>query len=228
MYNFKTYNDFIKYLYSYQDKKYKEFNDKLFNEDINSIGIRMNNLKNIARNLDKDTISLFKFQYYEEKMLYGLYIGYLKMPFKDILKEIDKFIIHNDNWAINDSTCSNLKIFKSNLEEGFIFINNYLKSNEPFKIRLSLVLLLDYYINEEYIDKILNICDNIRNDNYYVKMANAWLISMCYIKYQKKTYEFLLNNKLDTFTINKAISKIKDSYRVPKEEKIMLNLLKRK
>lgn len=228
MYNFKTYNDFIKYLYSYQDKKYKEFNDKLFNEDINSIGIRMNNLKNIAKNLDKDTISLFKFQYYEEKMLYGLYIGYLKMPFKDILKEIDKFIIHNDNWAINDSTCSNLKIFKSNSEDGFIFINNYLKSNEPFKIRLSLVLLLDYYINEEYIDKILNICDNIRNDNYYVKMANAWLISMCYIKYQKKTYEFLLNNKLDTFTINKAISKIKDSYRVPKEEKIMLNLLKRK
>lgn len=223
-----NYSTFVTYLYKFEDKKYKEFNEKLFKENINSIGIRMNNLKNIAKVIDKETISMLKFNYFEEKMIYGLYIGYLKTSFKDVLKEIDKFIIYNDNWAINDSTCSNLKIFKSNLDEGFIFINKYLKSNEPFKIRFALVLLLNYYINDKYIDKILTICDNIRNDNYYVKMANAWLISMCYIKYQKKAYKFLLNNKLDNFTINKAISKIKDSYRVPKEEKIMLNLLKRK
>lgn len=223
-----NYNEFIVYLHSFEDKKYKEFNEKLFNENINSIGIRMNILKDIAKKIDKKTIRVFKFKYYEEKMIYGLYLGYLKIPFKDVLKEIDDFIIYNDNWAINDSTCSNLKIFKKNLNEGFIFINKYLKSKEPFKIRFALVLLLDYYINEEYIDKILNICNTISNDNYYVKMANAWLISMCYIKYQKKTYNFLLNNKLDDFTINKAISKIKDSYRVSKEDKLILNVLKRK
>lgn len=223
-----NYNEFIVYLHSFEDKKYKEFNEKLFNENINSIGIRMNILKDIAKKIDKKTIRVFKFKYYEEKMIYGLYLGYLKIPFKDVLKEIDDFIIYNDNWAINDSTCSNLKIFKKNLNEGFIFINKYLKSKEPFKIRFALVLLLDYYINEEYIDKILNICNTINNDNYYVKMANAWLISMCYIKYQKKTYNFLLNNKLDNFTINKAISKIKDSYRVSKEDKLILNTLKRK
>ncbi len=223
-----NYKDFINYLFKFKDENYKKFNEKLFKENINSIGIRMNTLKDIAKKIDKKTIKLFKFKYYEEKMIYGLYLGYLKIPFKDVLKEIDDFIIYNDNWAINDSTCSNLKIFKKNLDEGFIFINKYLKSKEPFKIRFALVLLLDYYINEEYIDKILTICNNITNDNYYVKMANAWLISMCYMKYQKKTYNFLLNNKLDDFTINKAISKIKDSYRVSKEDKLILNTLKRK
>lgn len=56
-------------------------------------------------------------------------------------------------------------------------------------------------------------------------MANAWLLSMCFIKYKDKTYKFLLNNNLDTFTFNKTISKICDSLKVDKETKINLKKL---
>ena len=48
-------------------------------------------------------------------------------------------------------------------------------------------------------------------------MANAWLISVCYIKYPDKTKIVL--NKLDDVTRRKAISKINDSKRV--KEKIV-------
>ena len=50
-------------------------------------------------------------------------------------------------------------------------------------------------------------------------MAVAWAVSICYIKYPEKTYSYLESCKLDNFTFNKAIQKIRESYRVPKEDK---------
>ena len=58
-------------------------------------------------------------------------------------------------------------------------------------------------------------------------MAEAWLICEMYIKYPKEIKKFLENNNLNKFTQNKAISKIHDSYRVSKEEKELLKILKK-
>lgn len=90
------------------------------------------------------------------------------------------------------------------------------------------VLLLDYYIEQEYLEKIFNLCNNYNTNDYYVKMAVAWLISICYIKYPDATLDYIKNNKLDDFTHNKVISKIKDSQRVSKEKKKYLDTLRRK
>ena len=59
-------------------------------------------------------------------------------------------------------------------------------------------------------------------------MANAWLLSICYIKFPEKTKKFLENTKIDNFTYNKTISKICDSYRVSKEDKIKLREMKKR
>ena len=50
-------------------------------------------------------------------------------------------------------------------------------------------------------------------------MAKSWLICECFTKYPSKTFEFFKTNTCDKFTINKAISKIRDSYRVNKQLK---------
>ena len=225
-----NYNDFIKYLYSNQDLKYLEFHSKLV-KDKKIIGIRMPIIKQIAKEIAKsnyeDFIKYNKHELYEEDMIYGLVLGYIKEPFKDILNRLKAFIPYNDNWAINDTVCANLKCFKTNQEEGFVFINELLNTNKPWPIRFALVLLLDHYINDLYIDKIYSIVDSIKSKEFYVEMANAWLISMCYIKYPNKTYNYLLNNHLDDFTFNKSIDKICDSYRVEKNKKIELKKLKR-
>ena len=102
-----------------------------------------------------------------------------------------------------------------------------LKSTNLWDIRFALVLLLDYYINDDYIDELYSIIDSIKSDDYYVEMANAWLISICFIKYPDKTIKYLLNNNLDKFTYNKSIDKICDSYRVDKTYKDELKKLKR-
>ena len=62
---------------------------------------------------------------------------------------------------------------------------------------------------------------------YYVQMAAAWLLSVCYVKFPERTERFLEKNDLDDFTQNKAIQKIRESYRVSKEDKERLNRLKR-
>lgn len=91
-------------------------------------------------------------------------------------------------------------------------------------IRFALVLLLNYYINDDYIDEVIKLSKEVKNSNYYVLMANAWLISCLYIKYPDIIYPLLINNTWDIDTTKKAIQKIKDSYKVSTENKNKLEV----
>ena len=216
------YNKIIDYLYQKRDIKYKEFHCSLKGAS-EMIGVRTNILKSIAKEISKnnyqDFIKLNNKYYYEEKAILAYLIGYLKIDFSDVIMILEDNINYFDTWALTDGLCANLKIFKKHLDEGFVFINKLLDSN-TWHIRIGLVLLLDYYINDKYIDKVLEISLSIKNNDHYVMMANAWLVSICYIKYPDKTKVIL--NKLDIVTRRKAISKINDSRRV--KEKISVKL----
>ena len=69
------------------------------------------------------------------------------------------------------------------------------KAKQPYTVRFGLVLLLDFYINDTYIDHVLKLCNTKYIDHYYISMAHSWLISICYIKYPEKTKQFLENSK---------------------------------
>lgn len=215
-------DDFYEKLYSLQDLKYKEFHQKLIKKEI--IGIRTPKLKEIAKKISKhnyiEYINNCKHRYYEDTIIHGLIITYLNIDFNEIIALFDDFIPYIDNWATCDIVVSNFKIFKKNKEIGYKKIFEYVNSNNEFEIRVGLVLLLNYYIEPKYLNKIFAICDGIKNKEYYCEMAIAWLISICYIKYPNETYKYLLNNKLDKWTYNKTISKIVESNRVSNKEEI--------
>ena len=63
---------------------------------------------------------------------------------------------------------------------------------------------------------------------YYVDMAVAWLLSVCYVKYRRETAAFLEHCALSDFTYNKTLQKITESNRVTKEEKEKIRSMKRK
>ena len=90
-----------------------------------------------------------------------------------------------------------------------------------------IVMMLSHFINDEYIDKVLNISESVDCDKFCVQMAIAWTISVCYVKYKDKTEKFLKNTNLSNFTYNKAIQKILESLRVSKEDKEKLRKMKR-
>lgn len=227
--NKENYQKFLEYLDSLKDIEYKNFHAKLTKED-DLIGVKTPKLKSIAKDISKYNYQGFfkanTHKTYEERTIHGLVIGYLR-NYDDTIFYLDRFFKYIDNWATCDLMCANLKIFKRNLDKGFIYINDLLSSNDGWKIRVALVLLNNYYVNDKYIDKLFDIADNVSCEQYYVKMSVAWLISTCYIKYQDKTYNYLLNNKLDDWIFNKTIQKIKESKRVGEKKKQELSLLKR-
>lgn len=218
-------------LFEMKDKKYKEFHSNLCPGTNNIIGIRVPVLRAFAKEIikleDYNRILEYKPDFYEETMLQGMIIGLKKSDLCASLREIEKFVPKIDNWAVCDTFCAGLKIIKKYPEDFWRFLEKYLKSYKEFEIRFAVVVILDYYINERYLEKVLKVLNDIKHEGYYVKMAVAWAVSICYIKFPKRTMGFLKDCDLDNFTYNKAIQKIIESYRVENKDKEILKKMKK-
>ena len=214
------------------DLKYKEFHSGLCPGIDNIIGVRVPILRNYAKELAKqyEIEELFKqidHQYYEEIMLQGMLIGLEKEDFKRILNHIEKFVPKIDNWAVCDVFCAGLKITKKYKEEMWEFLQRYLHSDKEFELRFAIVMILDFYIEDDYLERIFRIFDGISSQAYYVQMAVAWAISICLIKFFDQTLNYMQLAKLDNFTYNKALQKAIESYRITDEQKNILRSVKR-
>ena len=42
------------------------------------------------------------------------------------------------------------------------------------------------------------------NQKYYAKMAVAWLVSVCFVKFPRETENFLMTTKIDKETLDEA------------------------
>ena len=87
--------------------------------------------------------------------------------------------------------------------------------------------MLDYYLEDEYIDTVLEFCDNANNPHYYVSMARAWLVATALVKCREQTMRYIKSNSLDNATFNKMIRKCVESFRIDDETKKYLKTLKR-
>ena len=218
-------------LFELSDDKFKTFHSRLCPNTDNIIGVRLPLLRQIAKEIAKgdwrNFLSNSKEEYYEEILINGLVIAYAKCDVEERLNYIESFVPKIDNWAICDSFCNTLKFVNKNKEIMWEFIQSYLKSYNEFEIRFAVVIILNYYITEDYIDLVLKTLDNIKHDGYYVKMAVAWAISMCFVKFEEKTMAYLKDNSLDDFTYNKSLQKICESLRIDKNTKELIKSMKR-
>lgn len=225
--------DIRKRLLKESDEKYKKFSSALLptTEQEKILGVRLPVLRKFAREIYKNSGTLFlqenNLQYFEEIMLQGMIIGLVQDDDKVIKKYIKNFITKIDNWSVCDSFCCGLKFVKGREENFLEFIKPYLHSKKEYEVRFAVVILLDYYICDKYIDTVLNLLEQVKHEGYYAKMATAWAISMCYVKYPQKTFEFLKNTKLNSQTVNKAVQKITESLKVDSEAKKKVISLKR-
>ena len=132
-----------------------------------------------------------------------------------------------------------MKDFSKNQTDGYKYILKCINSNDPWKIRVGIVALISFYVDETYINKILDQCKYISekfstlktikqrsSPLYYVKMANAWLISICFAKFPTTTKAFFENNNIEDETFKMAIQKIMDSHRVSIKDKVYVKQLK--
>ena len=215
-----------------QDKKYLNFSDGLgTGSDKKRIGVRIPLLRNYAKHLSHEysldyLMDNIDEEYYEEVMLKGFIIGNYKLIYDELVKYIDYFLPKISDWALCDTFVAGLKISKKYPQELWKYIEEKLNSKNEFTVRFSLVMILNYYINDEYKNKIYDVIENTKLDKYYVKMANAWLISYMLINYFDDTVKFLNNSKLDSFTKRKGITKAIESLRISEENKKVLRIIR--
>lgn len=214
------------------DEDYQKFTSSLSPNVDNILGVRLPLLRNLAKEITKGDwrgyISTAENEYFEEQMLEGMVIGYAKADIEEILSYVARFVPKINNWSVCDSFCSSLKITKNNPTQVWEFLQPYFSSKREYELRFAIVMLLNYYIDDDYLNHVLIQLDKTKHDGYYVKMAVAWAVSICYIKYPEQTMVFLKDNTLDNFTYNKALQKIIESLRVDKETKQLIRGMKRK
>lgn len=214
------------------DKKYQEFHSKLCPGINNILGVRVPILRKYAREFLKNfknmTYRDLDNEFYEEIMLQGMLIGMESKNKVEENKEALKWFIPKiDNWAVCDICISGLKFIGKNPKDYWEFIKDYAMKKNEFEKRFAYVAMLDYYLNDDYIDEVLEILVNESSEDYYVYMAVAWALSVALVKYYDKTLGVMINSRLNVITYNKAIQKACESYRITKEQKEELKKLKK-
>lgn len=213
------------------EQKYGEFSSALIPGAGKMIGIRIPRLRELAKKLARtEGVSALNGDdiWFEETMLRGMIIGYVKISTEERLLLIKDFIPLIDNWSICDSFCCTLKFAKKNQNIVWEFLQQYIRSDKEFEQRFAEVMMLDYFVNEDYIEKTLDALAGIDTDAYYSSMAAAWTLAECFIKFPQQTRPFIIDKRFDKDTHNRAIQKICDSYRVSNEVKQELKLIRMK
>jgi len=182
------------------------------------IGVRTSDMRAMARKYAKTdlegAIFALKNEYFEENLLHGFLLGYIN-DLNKCYNMLLEFLPHIDNWAVCDQTCASLKAFDKDNDGKFFDKFLALAHNEKeFYSRTGLIMLMTYYLKPECIDKIFDCLVKMNNHKFYVDMAVSWLVSVAFVKFEQKTIELLKSKKLQKRVQNKAICKIRDSFRV--------------
>ena len=105
--------------------------------------------------------------------------------------------------------------------------SEYIKSELPFARRWGYVMFMPTLVKEVgAAEKLFSLFKD--DDEYYVQMAEAWLISYLGIYEPEKTIAYLESCPLKYNIAGKAIQKICDSFRVKDEMKARFKEIRKK
>ena len=223
------YTELLQYLRESSESKFQQFQQRLI-PDTAILGIRTPKLRSIAKVIAKGNVPGFlqvaQRDWHEERLLQGLVIGYWNVPFSERLEYLTSYLPLIDNWAICDMVCNTLTCFQKDAPEGFHYLLDLLQQDNPWIIRFVLIMFLSHYLQDDYIDKVLEASASVTNDHYYVRMGNAWLLSVAFVKYRDKTVNLLKSSRLDDWTYHKTLQKIMESNRVDQATKEWISTMK--
>lgn len=223
--------NFQKYLLTFSKGKEKgEWEKRIINTKLSCIAVPAPDVKKITNQIAKgnflEFLDLWIWDNFTNTSINGGLICKIK-DFNLMKKYLLTYADKADNWATCDLLKFNIK--EGNKPQYFELCKELIKSKKPFVRRIGITILFKFVDDDNYIEKIFEILNSFENETeYYVNMVNAWLVAECFTKQREKTLAFLNSHKLNQFTINKAISKCRDSFRVSAEDKEMLKTVYKK
>ena len=219
------------YLLSQADQKYRDFTLPLIpNVDEKTfIGVRLPVLKKYAKELDakdrEEFMNSLPHKYHEENILHAFILSSIK-DYDEFIKRVDVFLPYVLNWSVCDTICN--KHLHKHLEKLIKEIYVWLKSKEVYRVRYAIKCLMNYYLGDEFKEEHLQKVEEVKLDDYYVKMMVAWYLATGLAKNYDSFIKAIEEKRFDKITHNKAIQKAVESYRVSDEHKNYLKQLKAK
>ena len=209
---------------------YQAFASRLLPGVDNLLGVRIPHLRKLARQLAREdwraALTAMGDGSFEEVLLQGLLIGCAKGTPAEILPHVAAFVPKIDNWSICDSFCSSLKAVLDDRERWWRFLVPYLEDERTYCVRFGVVMLLTYYRDEAYIDRVLERLRAVRHGAYYARMAVGWAVALCFARFPQRTYPLLAAGVLDDQTRGMALRKILDSRQIPPEQKARIRAMR--
>lgn len=221
---FESYLDSIKET----DEKKLNWTKRIYNTNMTVLGIKVPIIKKLAKEINKgNAISFLKLNLnstFENLLINGCLIAKIK-DFNLMKKYLDDYSKKIDNWALCD--CLDFEINQKNKSNYFALSQEYIKSEFPYTRRIGVLIWFKFINDKEYLNIILDNIPFFKNEtHYYVNMALAWFVCECFVKNREIGLFIFKNKMLNNFVNNKAIQKIKDSFRVSDEDKILLENFK--
>lgn len=136
----------------------------------------------------------------------------------------DNFYLLSDWWHVDQLTQ-----FLKPVDLNFAYekAKEYIYHPHPFARRWGYVMFMPTLVKDKRsVEMIISLLKN--DSEYYVIMAEAWLISYLAIYHPEETYTFFEQTNLDYSIIGRAIQKTCDSFRVSKEYKEKVKLIRNK
>ena len=210
------------------NESYAAFNQRIVNTKMPVIGVRVPDLRRLARELAPDmsaadiskllTVQNKSFDYV---LLCGLLITRARLDNQTAIDLTKQYLPHVDSWAHIDVFVEKKRRFAS--EVWWDFALECLQSEAEFTVRYGVVSLMTNFLDEAQIDRVFAALRNVKHDGYYVKMALAWLYATAAVNFFEKMLAELENSQIDAWTRNKSYQKMRESRRfTPEEQEIIL------
>lgn len=191
------------------------------------LGVRLPILRRFVLSLEEkekmealDSDSLY---YLEEYHLRSFLISRIK-DYDECVARIDGFLPLVDNWAVCDSLRPSC--FKRNRDRLILDIDRWLSSEHTYTKRFAIEMLMLHFLDEAFDKSILDRVAEMRSEEYYLNMMIAWFFAAALTKRWSDALPYIEEQRLDTFTHNKTISKAIESRAIPEERKTYLKKLK--
>lgn len=217
--------DLISLLKPLAEPGYRDFHVKLVPglDKARVLGVRVPALRKIGRELARsaDAQRILDDRtpdaYYEETVVRGAVVGAAKLDLDARLRYIADFVPYITNWALCDTFVSGLKFRDAELPAVRAFLTPYLTSVEEFPARFGAVMLLSFFVRPDTLDDTLHALTSLPAPGYNARMAAAWALAECLVKFPERTLAYLDASALDAWTYRKTLQKALESRRLPEE-----------
>ncbi len=204
------------------DPEYKEFTYKLtpgLDKD-KMIGVRFSALNKICKQLSEEERRQYMTElphiYFEENNLHSVIISNIKDE-DECIAAIEAFMPYIDNWSTSDTISPS--VFKKRKQKLIPKIKEWVKSDRVYTVRVGVLMLMKFFLNEDFKPEYNELVAGIKSDEYYVNMMCAWYFATALAKQYDDTIPYLKNHKLTPEVHKMTVRKAVESFRVTEEHK---------